>query len=361
MSAVTTIGVIPALFLAAGCTRVGPPQAPDRPAAGASIPALPAYTDPAWIAAQGIPLKRAWLREGRTRLKDGEMFVLPFVLTRLPYKNIQETRAWVAHVNKVYRPRPRWKYRAARRQGHFKCMSTSASTILDWHALKAGRRLPQSRSWMHGRVERGYDARVLDATYFQRARTDKRYRLLRLYKDPVEGTRIPYDMESFARLITEPSRAAGGAGGYRARDQVLNGVVHRLAYADVPKLKFRKLFRYLPDAQVRADPEKYNRMLVAALEANGPVYAGLRARFGTSGGIITKSLVRRLKRLILTRLSGHGIVIVGYLRQGPRTYFIYRETFGDYDDGWSGGGPAYRIYPIHSIHEAYTFFPAKAG
>jgi hypothetical protein len=346
---------------AAGCvaqSKLGPR---DSPAAQATLPTFPDYGDPVWIRIQGIPLKRSWLREGRTKIKGGEMFVLPYVLTKLPYKNDQETKAWVEYINARYKPKKKWRYRPERRLGHYKCMSTSASTILDWHALRAGRRLGQSRSWQHGGMEGGYDPRVIDSVYFQRAKTDRRYRTIRIYKDPVEGTPIPYHMLSFAIIITAPGRAKPAEranGALVAPDSALPGVTHRLRYADMPKLKYRVLMRFPSQRKVRRNPGRYNKILIDALEHDGPIYMGLRMHYGDSGGVVLKSFIGRLA---IRNLSGHGVVIVGYIRQNGRIYFIYREVFGPYDKGWSGGGPAYRLYPVHSVNEAYSFYPVKPG
>jgi hypothetical protein len=350
-----TVALISVLVVA-GCSSATSMPPPDSPAAQATLPRFPGYDDPIWVRKQGIPLKRAWLREGRTTIDGGEMFVLPNVLSRLPYKNVQETKAWVSRVNATYRPRRRWHYNPKRRMGHYKCMSVSASTILDWYALREGRTLPRYRSWLNGHLETGYDSRVFDAVYFQRARSDSRFRLLAIYRDPVERTKIPYNMEAFARIITEPGRSNSPAGEFKAPDPVLRGVVHRLRFSALPKLRYHVLFKYLPMKTVAAAPKFYNKLLVDALERNGPVFAGLRLRYGSSGGVIAKQLVRRLAG---SKLSGHGVVLVGYIRQAGRVYFIYREVFGKFDKGWTGGGPAYRLYPVHAIYEAYSFYPTK--
>jgi len=344
-----------AMLGACGHLQLPPEATADRPARVDTLPLLAEYDDPAWLLSQGVPLRRDWLREGRTRIDGGEMFILPHVLTTLPYKNVQETQAWVEQVNSEYGPSPRWQYRPERRLGHYKCMSVSASTILDWFALERGEALPGFRSWLNGTGERGFDHRVVDAIYYQRAASNayRGYALLTTHLDPVEQTPIPYSMEAFARIITMASEP--GVPRERvieAADVSLTGITHRARAADFLDVPYHVVFRYTPSTQVARDPEPYNRMLVEALEQHGPVYAGIRLRFASSGGIVAE---HDIARLAIPNVSGHGVVIVGYVRQAGRTYFVYRETFGDFDDEFVDGGPAYRVYPVHGFNEAYSF------
>jgi len=338
-----------------GHLQLPPETIADRPARVDALPVLPDYDDPAWLLSQGLPLRRDWLREGRTPIDGGEMFILPHVLTTLPYKNVQETQAWVEQVNREFGPTPPWRYRPERRLGHYKCMSVSASTILDWYALERGEALPGFRSWLNGTGERGFDHRVIDAIYYQRAASNayRGYALLTTHLDPVEQTPISYQMEAFARIITmasEPGIQLERV--LEAADVSLPGVTHRVRAADFLDFPYHVVFRYTPSTQVARDPEPYNRILVDALEQHGPVYAGIRLRFASSGGIVAE---HDIARLAIPNVSGHGVVIVGYVRQAGRTYFVYRETFGDFDDEFVDGGPAYRVYPVHGFNEAYSF------
>jgi hypothetical protein len=340
---------------ACGHLQMPPQSTADRPAPVETLPTLPEYDDPAWLLSQGLPLRRDWLREGRTPVDGGEMFILPYVLTALPYKNVQETDAWVDEVNRRLHPSPPWVYQPERRMGHYKCMSVSASTVLDWFTLTQGKPLPGFRSWLNGSTERGSDHRVIDAIYYQRAASgeNRGYRLVTTHLDPVEQTPISFRMEAFARIIT----MAGDPEVPReqvvvAPDMSLPGVTHRARAADFLDVPYHVVFQWTPSTQVARDPEPYTRMLVDALEKHGPIYAGIRVRFASSGGIVAE---HDIARLAIPNVSGHGVVIVGYVRQAGRTYFIYRETFGDFDDEFADGGPAYRAYPVHGFNEAYTF------
>ena len=326
----------------------------DRPAL-AAFPRLPGYDDPAWLLGQGQPIPRAALREGRSALADkGTLFVLPHVLVALPYKNVQETPAWVDEVNRTYAPAPPWRYRPERRLGHYSCMSVSAATVLDWFHLEQGRTLAHYRSWLSGKPERGTDPRLIESIYRARARDDPSgYPTITAHRDPVEDTPIPWRMESFAAIVT--LAAAPGAdrdATIEVVDASLRGVTHRARVGDFLDLRVEPVLRWVPSPRVAAAPDVHAARLVAALERHGPLYAGVRVRFAASGGIVAES---DLARLALPNVSGHGVVIVGYAVQDGRTYFVYRETFGEADEESEEAGPSYRAYPVHGFNEAYAF------
>ncbi|MBL8700997.1 MAG: hypothetical protein JNK67_21660 [Alphaproteobacteria bacterium] len=307
-----------------------------------------------------MPLRRSWLKEGRTAIPGGEVVVLPHVLTTLPYKNVQETEAWVGHVNATYAPDPQWRYLPDWRMGHYKCMSVSASTIIDWFTLRAGRPLGRYRSLLNGAIELGFDHRLLDALYYARARdaaTADDYPLLTIDLDPIERTPIPYGMAGFAAILSLGGDRATRDMTVELPDPSLPGVTHRLATADLPALRARKVFSYRPSWEVNFDPRPLIDATHAAMERSGPLYAGIRLRFAASGGVVTAAH----GALAAPDLSAHGVVIVGHVHQDGRTFFIYRETFGEYDSDWADGGAAYRLFPIQSFNEAWAFDPVEAS
>jgi len=353
-----------AALVVAAAAAMGPSgciQLPDRllldfPPKRDRIGPLPNYDDPSWVLEQGLPLRRSWLKEGRTPIPGGEMYILPYTLTTLPYKNVEETEEWVAKINRQYAPSPPWRYRPERRMGHYKCMSVSSSVIVDWLNLQRGAPMPEYRSLLNGKIERGFDHRKLDAIYYLRAaqpETEEDYPLLTLEMDPVEQVPIPYRMEAFAKIISMHGRNEVAADTWiEAPDPTLPGVIHRFRADELPAIRYRVLFQYVPSYRVAADPDLHGRLLVDALERYGPVLAGIRVRFASSGGVVSATSAARLA---FPNISGHGIVIVGYIRQEDRVYFVYRETFGPFDELTSHGGPAYRVYPAHAFNEAYTF------
>lgn len=326
----------------------------DTAAQADSLPRLPESNSSIWIAAQGLPLRVKWLREGKTELSNGEMFILPYALTSLPYNNTEESLDWVNSINSTYHPEERWVHDPQRRLGHYKCMSVSSSTIIDWYNLQRGKRLGNYRSWLNGKREYGLDHRKLDAWYYQLAgeeSTADDYPLLTLHLDPVERTPISYDMEAFTHIIE-----LGGSINkpLSIPDQALHGVTHQIEPDEIPPLKTRKLFGYKNSFAVSRNPSPRNRLIIDTLKSSGPVLAGIRVRFATSGGVVTNDSAAKAS---LPRISGHGVVILGYIRQGEQYYFIYRETFGNYEDTTHEGGPAYRAYPVHAFNEAYAFSP----
>ncbi len=350
------IFIVLLFFILSGCLSLPSIEKIDVPSDQEVLPLFPGYDDPIWIMKQGLPLKSQWLKEGRSVIPEGEMFVIPFVLSKLPYKNLQETREWVKHVNQHRSPSSQWKYNSRRRMGHYKCMSVSASTVLDWFALKQGKALNTYQSILNGKEEKGFNHRAIDAIYYKWSGTpekEKDFPLLNLRKDPIEQTPVSYRMKGFAEIITSAHRLPQDEE-IVASDPSLRKVTHRIKVKEFLDFPYHVLFGYTPSFQVAREPGPYNRLLVEALEKYGPVYAGLRVRFATSGGVISAT---DAARLAIPAMSGHGVVLVGYIRQQGRTYFIYRETFGDYNAEGSEGGPAYRLYPVHSINEAYSFHP----
>ncbi|MDM7861129.1 hypothetical protein QTP81_11020 [Alteromonas sp. ASW11-36] len=341
-----------------GCLHLPVQQMIETPQDSATMIELPATDSDVWIAAQGIPLRVNWLAEGHSEYAFGNMFVLPYVIDQLPYLNTEESQAWIEHINNTYQPEPAWVYNPDNRMGHYKCMSISAATIINWHALNVGQSLQPFTSWLSGKQESGIDHRALDALYYQRAQQEAfadTYELLDFELDPVEQTPISYRMPAFAEIISLASQQPQTT--LVIDDYVLPGVSHTLDTTKMPMLTTVQVFDYQASYEVRDDGKEHTLRLKHALHQYGPIYAGIRIRFASSGGVITDSAIGRFS---IPNMSGHAVVIVGYVEQGDDTYFIYRETFGRNDTTSSQGGPAYRVYPAHVFNEAYAF-QSQAG
>ncbi|MCC2113260.1 MAG: hypothetical protein KDJ16_14590, partial [Hyphomicrobiales bacterium] len=308
------------------------------------------------------------LREGRSKVVGGEMYILPYVLTRLPYKNIEDVKSWDDHVNATYKPDPAWQHRPENRLGHYKCASTSSSTIIDWFYLKAGRPLGSYRSWNGGRRERGFDARKIDALYYRFVKTGELgagFATLSLYKDPVEGNAIPFYPEGFTKIVTLAAQEGFARNAeLEADDATIPGLVHKARVSDFLDLKVEQLLHDEPVRHFIADPAPYTEKVVDALDRHGPVFASVRFRFtpaqATSGsgsaGSSTEAVTKVYgDRLPIPTYAGHCVVIVGYVRQNGETFFIYRETFGNFADETEAGGPAYRVLPVHGFAKAFSF------
>lgn len=336
-----------------GCLHLPDQQLIETPLDSATMIELPTPDSDVWIAAQGIPLRIEWLTEGHSDYAYGKMFVLPYVVERLPYLNTEESQEWVDYINDEYQPEQAWVYNPGNRLGHYKCMSLSAATVINWHMLNEDQTLQPFTSWLSGKQEVGIDHRILDALYYYRAMQSEyadTYQLFDLELDPVEQTPIFYRMPAFAELISLANTLPQTS--ISVNDPVLEGLTHTLDTSNLPKLTTVQVFDYQASYEVRSDDSKHAKLLKDALHQMGPIYAGIRVRFASSGGVVSDSAVGRFS---LPDMSGHGVVIIGYVEQSENTYFIYRETFGRHNATSSLGGPAYRVYPAHAFNEAYAF------
>ncbi len=319
---------------------------------------VPPYDDPVFFAGQGFPVRRALVRAGAYEQDGARLRVLPHFDAGVAYKSTQETAEQVESINRAYAPTPRWVFRPERRLGHYRCMATATSMVLDWFALRRGAALPDYVSLFDGRRYRGFDPKALDALYFEHAGRDPR--LFRLadgsHADPVSGIPVPYSVAAYARLVeVETARAAVR----RVRDPQLP-VTFEADYAPAgalvaervvgPTFQWRTLFGLYP----RADSERVRR----ALLERGPLLAGIKIRFSNLHGVFRDT---RLGDLPIVGSSGHGVVIVGWIEKDGRLYFLYRETFGGCDEERVDCGPAYRMYPVYGFNEIYAFRPRDAA
>lgn len=313
---------------------------------------VPAYDDPIFFQGQGFPVRRALLSSGTTTHGRATVFVLPHLLDAIDYKNVQESAEQVAWINATFAPAPPWRFRPERRLGHYKCMSTAASLLLDWFALEHGAQLPTYQSLLDGKQYRGIDPRALDALYYAAA-TDQPD-LFKLtgddHRDPISAVPVPCSIAAFARLI-ETTTAQGTAQNVRdaqfpiEHQLDLTGIgalrAHRVL---APTFHWRTLFGQYP----RAASERTRQ----ALGVFGPLLAGIKIRFSALHGIFKQT---RLGDFPLLGPSGHGVLIVGWVEQDDRLYFLYRETFGGCDEERVDCGPSYRIYPIYGFNEIFAF------
>jgi len=335
------------LFVVLGVDRSLEPL--DRPGDSLVMPPLDAEI---WYQGQGLPVSRSLLEEGLVTTAAGRIRVLPHTLSDLPYKNNEETEAWVEYVNREYRPQPRWRFRPERRLGHYKCMSLSASTVRDWFRLREGAELGSYTSMLNGTEERGLNPKILDSLYYLMSENDPELFPLtdEDHYDPVAGIPVPYGMRGFVRLLTDPPA------GLTASDSNLPGVSYAWNREDLlPGYRAIEIFRnVLFESPFHDSTRKLGARVRDAVERYGILYAGIRTRFSASGGVFNHS---RMGDIPLPFLTGHAVAIVGWIEQGEDLYFIYRETFGEHDETSMYGGPAYRVYPIFGFSEIYAFEP----
>jgi len=317
---------------------------------------VPDYNSDIWFKGQGYPIKYQLLKEGWTDLEGGgEIFILPNVLTKLPYKNLEESEEWVKSVNSSFNPNPLWSYDSRRRKGNYRCMSQAASTISDWHALLLGNELRNYKSIYTGQTERGLNYKILDSIYYQRAKQDpKNYKLntRKLMQDPVSHTPVPFSLSGYAQILS--------VGMGEDSDQ----------FKKIPDYNLLIIYSYSSDDfHIYSNPitlfknkafweiifkkePKLTQKTKEALHKHGILYGGIKARFSMLNGNLKKT---KLGFIPLSFFSGHGVSIVGYIEKSGHTYFVFRETFGLANEETEKSGVAYRMFPIYGFNEIYAF------
>jgi len=311
---------------------------------------VPGYFEQIMFRGQGYPVNTKFIIEGVREYNGTIVFVLPH-MEELSYKNLQETEEQVRFINEQYRPDPAWRYRPERRMGHYKCLSMSMSTIIDYHALERNKSLEPYVSIFDGKEYRGFDPKALDSLYYQyREREPEFFKVTEEgHLDPITNVSVPYVGAGFAKIVEEQSAIPGvrsvqdynlpvnyafsfdASGPLRAEE---------LAHGEV----FWKVLFHLY-------PRPSSERLKAAIE-QGPVLGGVKVRFAALDGIFRDT---RLGDFPIKGLTGHGVMIVGYVEQDGKTYFLYRETFGKCNEELPECGPAYRILPIYGFNELIAF------
>ncbi len=176
--------------------------------------------------------------------------------------------------------------------------------------------------------------------------------LVVMHFDPVAGVPVPCGMRGFIKLLIDPPD------GMRALDVSLPGVAYEWQREGLlPDYRATEIFRNIVfESPFHDVAQEISGRVRDAIDTNGILYAGIRVRFSASGGVINRS---RIGDVPLPFMTGHAVAIVGWIEQGEDLYFVYRETFGEYDTTSSYGGPAYRVYPIFGFSEVYSFQPPR--
>lgn len=116
---------------------------------------VPDYYDEVFFQGQGFPVARRFVVTGTRDVDSMRIHVLPHFDTGVSYKSMQETQQQVDAINARYAPQPPWQFRPERRLGHYKCMATSTSMLLDWFRLQQGDTLSSYVSIFDGRTYNG--------------------------------------------------------------------------------------------------------------------------------------------------------------------------------------------------------------
>lgn len=316
---------------------------------------VPDYYDEVFFQGQGFPVARRFVVTGTRDIDGMRVHVLPHFDSGVPYKSTQETQQQVDAINTRYAPQPPWQFRPERRLGHYKCMATSTSMLLDWFRLQQGDTLNSYVSIFDGRTYNGYDPRAIDAAYYEHAEKDPE--LFRLsdgdHLDPVTEVPVPFSIAGFARLIEEETARAAPR---QVGDRHLP-LEHTLDLSAVGPLKAVQVLSpaFHWRALLRMYPATDSRRLREALGRYGPLLAGIKIRFSALHGVFRDT---RLGDFPIVGPSGHGVVIMGWIEKHERLYFLYRETFGDCDEEQVDCGPSYRLYPVYGFNEAFGFVHA---
>lgn len=248
----------------------------------------------------------------------------------LPIKNQASCPDWCQAVGETqgvwltHFPKPR--------ASSFKCLSYGISSCCDWWMRELGtmKTWPDYRSILHGKRERGINPRELEAQYYARARDGEEGFFLLPYPimDSCTHERVPYSLEAYCRLVTAPRPPADYPDPLLGEDFAL----HR-GRADYG---MAGSYRVLLKHNWVGGLAESTRLLVNALEAHGPLYAGLEmtAPFG---------------------LSVHVVFIIGYGTFEGETWFVYQESFGDGSIGPDTGEPPYRMCKATRFNEVYAF------
>ncbi|MGM0440879.1 MAG: hypothetical protein ACQEQC_00425 [Elusimicrobiota bacterium] len=300
---------------------------------------------------------------------------------KIPYKNLQEKKAWINSVNKAYDLK--WNYMPGSRAVSAKCMSYAASYISDWFKIRNSSppyKFNSYISYLRGEEELGMNPRVLEILYNKRAVEKKReqyakqppleeddelnleeipscpitrlwykeaqdlksslkgseatlsgagaYKKIPFFTDDVTGEPMNSSLEGFAKVLSsewEPGQL---------RDPVIKDFEYNIHRNPSGIKDYEVLF----SANTGAD----EKTLINALESRGIVLAGIIYRnFG-----------------VPLDISVHSVAIIGYKDVGGKKYFVYKEVFGEHD--WKEpetekGGPSYRMMPVEEFHSAYSF------
>ncbi len=320
------------------------------------------HTDPEKIG--NYPLNRQW---GWPVDPERADFIIEDY-EKIPYKNLQERREWIATVNKKYNLQ--WRHLPGRRAVAGKCLSYAASYVVDWFRIKNTTppyNLNYYISYLRGEKERGMNPRVLEILYYEKETDrdstepekkkipiseipacpfaaptigvweDRIYNLFStddfeieymFFQDTVTGEDMALTLEKYSRIL------ASEWGPRQIEDPVIRDFIYDIHRNPSGITDYKVLFSNNTDA----DEQK----LKEALKKYGIVLSGIVYR---AFGLPIASSV-------------HSAAIIGYKDISGKTYFIYKEVFGEH--AWTEpetekGGPSYRMMPIEEFYEANAF------
>ena len=259
-----------------------------------------------------------------------DFFIVDGFLDEIPVKNQASSSKWVDEINSQYHVS--FTHIPIPRSSSFKCLSYGISSCVDWwmHELGEVDEFPSYESFTHGGVEYGINPRELEAQYYARAKANEKGFFLLPYPaiDSYTHERIPYNLEAYCRLVTEPRPSAN----YEDPALGQGYAVHQGKSWYGMDRQYKVVFKH----NAFGNGATNEKRLREALLKHGPCYGGVE--FSMPFG-----------------LSVHVICIVGFGKIDDETWFVYRESFGDGKVGPNTGEPPFRMCPVGRINEAYAF------
>ena len=258
-----------------------------------------------------------------------------------------------------------------RRTGTSKCMSIASSYMADWWTVRTGRELPAYTNAIGGQKEYGYNPRLLECRFFQKAKNNHflgkyigNFKIAPGGKDRVTGEKIPYSPRGYGRILTEtdkgqtPDALVPGAVSYATEDNhfAMDGKPHiAQIFIDglFPKLAIKRdlknaedkdfPFTLMSDYGARVDVDYITKML----QTWGPLYGQHMGRNDDGSPKVGRF-----------GMGVHCVMIVGTGVVNDLPMVIYRDTFGggskDYlEDSFTG--PEFRAMPIEYFYQAIAF------
>jgi hypothetical protein len=300
-------------------------------------------------------------------------FVLVDGISDLAPKTQEERETWINFLNREYEGhlgRP-MRSNLGRRTGTSKCISVATSHIADWWILTTGRSVPSYVNGVGGQKEYGINPRLLETIFYYRHQdTGWKGKWVGDFKtapfafDRVTGEAVPYSPRGYARILTET-----GANEWKdpLAPDLLNYSTDENPFAMDRRPLLFQISRdgIFANTRLKQDIRMGNRPdspFSLEPEFEKPVTEErLRHAIDTWGPLLGQHMMRFKEEKPMKgplAVGVHGVTIVGYGTQNGRTYFIYRETFGNgrskyLEDSYLG--PEYRMMPMEYFYQAIAF------
>ncbi|MBF0406987.1 MAG: hypothetical protein HQM10_06525 [Candidatus Riflebacteria bacterium] len=255
-----------------------------------------------------------------------EVFLLP-QWDKIPYKNQQESKERIEEVNKLS-PTLNWRY--SKYQPVFACISFAAATVCDWWAIQYGWKHGSYTNFFNGKVESGFNPRVLEAEYVNLGK-----------KNPVTYPIIPFDLVHKTWVPATTRGIAHILASYTDKivtDPILPNEKWEIKAGMYPieeKWIFNKRLNF-------KNNDDFTFYMIRALHHYGIIYTMLE-------------YIGKLNIIPGT----HCVSIIGYgkTKDKGETVFIIHDNYGNNPKDYKGedGKPAYRYADARAIESVISF------